>query len=132
MFQDPDYHDYCHHILMAAVQMAADGFLIFPCLYQTKKPATPSGFYNASANPATIRRWFGGGFRYNLAVRTGLASGIWVLDADNLDSLTALEDRYGRLRGTRQSQTACGIHAWFKTTGIPIPSSNGRIGPASM
>jgi hypothetical protein len=92
-----DQHDkHCHDMLTAALEMAADGFLIFPCLYQTKKPATPSGFYNASTNPKTIERWFGGSFRRNLAARTGLASGAWVLDADDPESLTALEARHGQ------------------------------------
>jgi hypothetical protein len=122
-----DHH--CRDTLMAALTLAAAGLAVFPCLYRTKKPATTRGFYDASTNPATIRRWFGGNFRRNAAVRTGLTSGAWVLDADTLESLTALEDRFGPLPGTRQSQTARGIHAWFKTSGVPIPSSNGHVAP---
>jgi hypothetical protein len=122
-FHDPN----CRDMLLAALALATAGFAVFPCRYRTKEPATDRGFYNASTNPATVKRWFAGNFRYNLAVRTGLASDAWVLDADDLESLTALEDRYGPLPVTRQSQTARGLHFWFRPAGIPIPSSLSHV-----
>jgi hypothetical protein len=68
--------------LDAALSLAAEGYSVFPCVARTKQPAVRRGFYSANTNPATIRRWFGGTVNYNLAVRTGMASGIWVLDID--------------------------------------------------
>jgi hypothetical protein len=125
MFHDP----HCRDVLTAALTLASAGLAVFPCVYRQKEPASRHGFYDATTNPATIKRTFGGNFRRNLAVRTGLASDAWVLDADNLGSLTALEDRYGRLPVTRQSQTARGLHFWFRPAGIPIPSSASHVAP---
>jgi hypothetical protein len=91
--------------LTAALSLAAEGCSIFPCFYGTKEPAIRRGFYSASTNPATIRRWFGGTVNYNLAVRTGMASGIWVLDIDRRHggdkSLAELEREQGALPPTR-------------------------------
>jgi Bifunctional DNA primase/polymerase, N-terminal len=123
MFQD----GYCHDVLTAALALTSTGLAVFPCVYRQKEPGTKHGFYDATTNPATVKRWFGGNFRRNLAVRTGLASDAWVLDADDLESLTALENQYGRLPVTRQSQTARGFHFWFRPAGIPIPSSTSHV-----
>ena len=124
-FGDPE----CGAMLDAALALAAKGMAVFPLKYLTKEPATRCGFYDASTNPATIERWFGGNFKRNLAVRTGLASGVWVLDVDDAGSLEALEARYGRLQTTLQSQSSRGIHFWFKTPTSPLRNSAGRVGP---
>jgi hypothetical protein len=123
MFNDP----YCQEMLLDALALAAIGLSVLPCIYCQKEPATKRGFYDATTNPATIKRWFGGNHPYNLAVRTGLASGAWVVDVDNPESLAALENQHGPLPVTRQSQSSRGLHFWFRTTGFPIPSSNGRV-----
>jgi len=123
MFQDA----YCSETLLAATALASIGLSVFACIYAGKEPATASGFYAATTNPATIKRWFGGNFRRNLAVRTGLTSRAWVLDVDDLESLTALEANHGTLPRTRQSQTARGLHFWFREAGLPIPSSANRV-----
>lgn len=132
MFHDP----HCHDMLMAALALARTGLLVFPCVYCQKEPATKHGFYDATTNPATIKRWFGGNFRRNLAVRTGLPSGAWVLDIDDPDALTALQERHGPLPITRRSQSGRGSHLWFKTTAIPVPSSacvaNGLVAEDGM
>jgi hypothetical protein len=125
MFQD----HYCHHVLTAALALASDGRAVFPLIYCQKEPATEHGFYDATTNPATIRRWLGGNFRRNLAVRTGLASGCWVLDCDDPNALKSLEETYAPLPVTRRSQSSRGPHLWFTTTGVPIPSSTGRVAP---
>jgi Bifunctional DNA primase/polymerase, N-terminal len=46
-----------HEFLEAALRYAAQGFSIFPCRHATKQPATKRGFYKATTNPGTIRRW---------------------------------------------------------------------------
>src|SRR5258708_38380816 len=102
-FQDA----HCAETLAAALALASVGFAVFPCVYAKKEPATRRGFFDASTNPGTIRRWFGGNFRRNLAVRTGNASGVWILDEDDPDSLKAIEDRHGPFPVTRQSQSSC-------------------------
>src|SRR5271166_2907766 len=112
-----------------ALDYVALGFCVFPCIARSKEPATRRGFYDASTNPATIRRWFGAK-DYNIAVRTGLASGIWVLDVDGADGaavLGNLETEHGGLPVTLCSITSAGCHLWFRADGH-IPSSAGRVG----
>ena len=118
-------------MLQAALDLAGLRFCVFPCLPRSKEPATRRGFYDATTNPATIRRWFGSTAQYNVAIRTGLASAIWVLDVDGIegaDSLRALEDKHGPLPATRQSQTARGLHLWWRADS-PVQCSASRVAP---
>jgi hypothetical protein len=114
----------------AALGLAAEGYSVFPCRHRTKEPAIRRGFYSATTNPATIRRWFGGTQEYNVAVRTGMASGVWILDIDEggAASLRRLEDEHGELPPTRTSLTTKGMHLWWRTDS-PIPCSASRIAP---
>jgi hypothetical protein len=130
MVQDP----YCRAVLEAALALAGEGIAVFPLKYAAKEPEARSrGFYDATTNPATIRRWFGGKFKRNLGARTGQASGVWVLDEDELGALAALAEKHGPLPATRESSTGRGRHLWFKTTPLPIPSrqGKGRIWPGT-
>jgi hypothetical protein len=109
---------------------AALGFQVFPLKPQTKEPATRRGFYEATNNPATLRRWFGGAYPYNIGIRTGIASGAWVFDVDGEAgalSLARLEAEHGELPPTPISTTSGGCHFWFKAV-EPIPGSIGKIG----
>jgi hypothetical protein len=115
--------------LEAALDYAALGLCVFPCLPWSKEPATKRGFYDATTNPATIRRWFGSAAQYNIGIRTGLASGIWVLDVDGPEGeagLRAAQAAHGRLPATRQSQSARGAHLWWRTD-TPVQCSAGRV-----
>jgi bifunctional DNA primase/polymerase-like protein len=112
-----------------ALDYAAAGWQVFPLQPRSKVPAIKGGFHAATTNPATIRRWFGGAYPYNIAVATGLAAGVFVLDVDGVDgvlSVERLERQHGPLPRTRTSMTANGSHLWFRTT-IPIMSSVGEI-----
>jgi hypothetical protein len=118
--------------LEVALDYAAQGLSVFPCVFGTKEPAVRRGFYSASTNPEVIRRWFGGTLQYNIAIRTGLASGAWVLDIDDrhggFASVDELEQRYGKLPLTRRCRTANGVHLWWRNT-CPIQCSADRVGP---
>jgi hypothetical protein len=107
-------------VLEAALDYATQGLFVFPCRHRTKEPAVHRGFYSATTNPATIHRWFGGTVDFNIAVRTGLISGIMVLDVDDrhggFDGLRELEERYGPPPPTRTCRTANGVHLWFGIT----------------
>jgi hypothetical protein len=119
------------HALAAALDYAAEGLAVFPCVYRGKKPAVNRGFYAATTNPETIRRWFGGSYPYNLAIRTGLASRAWILDVDDrhggFAGLGELEQRCGRLPVTRCCRTSNGIHLWWRSN-CPIENSEERVG----
>jgi hypothetical protein len=117
--------------LNAAIDYAARGFAVFPCSPRSKHPALPGGFKNGTSNPALIRRWWLARPDYNIGIRTGIASGVWVLDVDGDDGATvlaALEAKHGPLPPTLISVTSEGCHFWFLYD-CPIPcSADDRIG----
>jgi Bifunctional DNA primase/polymerase, N-terminal len=116
-------------MLAAALAYAARGWCAFPLLERAKEPATRRGFYDATTNPATIKRMFGAGFPYNIGIRTGQASQLIVLDGDDEEgvaNLRRLHAEHGQLWPTLASRTARGPHLWFTTT-APVPCSNSRI-----
>ena len=84
--------------LCAALSYAASGLAIFPCQYRAKEPAVHRGFYSATTNPATIQRWFGGTVDFNIALRTGLISGVMVLDVDDRHGGCRARAARGRIR----------------------------------
>jgi hypothetical protein len=118
-------------MLSAALDLAALGLSVFPCLEKSKEPAVSRGFYSATTNPATIRRWFGDSFHhYNLAIRTGIASGVAVFDIDGPNGAAAaaeLEAKFGPLPRTLTAITANGCHLYYRIA-EPLESSHGRIG----
>jgi hypothetical protein len=116
--------------LADVLDYAARGWAVFPIRPRAKLPATPRGFYDATTNPATLQRWFAR-YPYNVGVRTGAASQIFVLDVDGdsgADRLRNLEFENGRLPDTLSSSTAKGRHYWFLCDS-PLPCSAGKIGP---
>src|SRR5262249_2350778 len=71
------------------------------------------------------------GFPYNVAVRTGMMSGVFVIDIDGeigQATLDRLEAEHGRLPNTLTSTTGKGRHLWFTCTS-DIACSTGKIGP---
>ena len=96
-------------LLQAALDLAARGFSVFPLLPMSKAPACRRGFKDATTNPATIRRWWLAQPDYNIAIATGLISGVWVLDVDGATgavTLCDLEAENGPLPATLISITS--------------------------
>jgi hypothetical protein len=116
----------------AALKLANRGLHIFPCRPRDKRPATARGFLDATTDARIIERWWQQEPRCNVAVATGAASGIMVLDVDDLDAeaeLRKLETAHGALPPTVESITARGRHLFFKWPGRDIRSSAGKIAP---
>jgi hypothetical protein len=122
----------CAGRLAEALRYSFRGWQVFPLKPRSKLPAIARGFYSATTNPATLRRWFGNGHGYNIGVRTGVASSIMVVDTDvrhgGPTTLQALEDEHGLLPATLTVITSGGDHRYFRIN-TPIPSSTGRLGP---
>jgi hypothetical protein len=115
-------------MLEAALTFAAQGLAVFPCVPRTKDPATKRGFYDATTNPATIRRFWRIADR-NIGIPTGAVSGFWVLDIDpgGEEHIRRFEAEHGALPPTRMVITGRGgRHLWFKYVG-PIECSVGRV-----
>jgi len=116
-------------LLQAALDLAARGFSVFPLWPQSKEPACRRGFKDCTTNPSTVRRWWQAQ-DYNIAVVTGLISGVWVFDVDGAvgaSTLRDLEAKNGNLPATLVSITSAGPHFWFRAIG-EIQSSAGRVG----
>jgi hypothetical protein len=66
----------------AAARYAAVGVPVCPCVPGQKRPLTVHGFHDASTDPRTIRAWWVRSPMANIAIPTGAASGIEVVDID--------------------------------------------------
>ena len=118
-------------MLPAALEYAALGWSVFPCRPRGKEPAIAGGFQAATTNPQTIKRYWQQSDR-NIGIRTGAASGFWILDIDGDKgeaSLRALELNYGRLPTTPQVITGGGGRHFCFQYREPISSTASRIAP---
>jgi Bifunctional DNA primase/polymerase, N-terminal/Primase C terminal 1 (PriCT-1) len=119
-------------VIRSALALAARGFHIFPCRPQDKRPATANGLKDATTDPDIIRAWWRQQPDNNIAIATGPASGIFVVDVDGLDAeatLRGLEAEHGALPVTVEVITARGRHVYFKWPQEPVRNSAGKIGP---
>ncbi len=78
-------------VMHAALALAARGWPVFPCSDATKAPLTPrssapgakdGGLYHASTDRVRVEAWWKDHPRAMIGLRTGAASGFWVLDLD--------------------------------------------------
>lgn len=93
----------------------------------------PRGLKNATTDAALVERWFRDA-PWNVAVATGIASGIVVLDIDPRHggdaSLAALERQHGPLPSSWRFLTGGGgEHILLRHPGGMVPNSAGKVGP---
>jgi hypothetical protein len=113
------------------------GWPVFPCHEagpQRKRPYVARGFHGASRDPAIIGRWWRQWPGALIAVPTGEASGIVVLDIDVKDprahGFDTLEDLGIILPETPMTHTASdGLHCLFANPERELKCSAGLIGP---
>lgn len=133
----------------AAHHYAARGWGVFPCHEPTaagcscdrsdcgspaKHPRTRRGLYYATTDPGLITRWWRRWPTANVAVRTGSASGLLVLDVDpehgGLAALVELQQTHGALPPSLAVRTGGGgRHHWFVHPGGHVRNSAGLLGP---
>lgn len=105
---------------VAALRFAGAGVPVFPCVPHEKRPLTPQGFKNATANPVMVERWWRRWPDANIGLPTGTASGFDVVDVDvhasgdGFRSLGLAEDA-GLLNGwaARVRTPSGGLHLYF-------------------
>jgi len=118
--------------LRAALKLAARGLHVFPCQPHDKRPATTNGLKAATIDPDVITRWWRQAPTCNIGVATGSASGIMVVDVDDIDAeaeLKKLEDEHGALPATVEAVTARGRHLFFKWPERDIRNSASKLAP---
>lgn len=124
------------------------GWPVFPIIPQGKKPATATGFKEATRDPAIIAQWWDRNPEYNIGIATGAGNdGIFVIDLDEnaekgvsgIKTLMDYETVHGALPATITSQTPRGgRHLLFRSDsdvkcktgispGVDIRGSGGYI-----
>jgi Bifunctional DNA primase/polymerase, N-terminal/Primase C terminal 1 (PriCT-1) len=119
-------------MIRTALTLAAKGLRVFPCRPRSKRPATANGLNDATTERNTIIRWWQEQPDANVAIATGAASGLFVLDIDGVDAeaaLRRLEAEHGTLPPTVEVVTPRpGRHVWFQMPpGIDIRNSVGKV-----
>jgi len=97
--------------LRQALDYAASGWPVFPCLPGQKIPATRHGHRDATTDTAQITAWFGRQPGWNLAIATG-APGPDVLDVDRHGPAG---NGFAALARLRAAGLLDGASAWIRT-----------------
>ena len=111
--------------LAAALKYAEEGFPVCPFgAYGQKIPFTEHGIHDASTDPDQVREWWAKHPNARIALAPGPEAGFFVLDvdrpkkpgdADGVDTLRELEEKYGELPKTAWERTPSGgFHFFFK------------------
>lgn len=106
----------------AAMAYTKRGWPVLPLTAQTKQPLgklVPHGLKDATTDQETLARWWQGDPMANIGIRTGVASGLVVLDIDprngGSENLRELEQQNRELPHTVMSLTGGGgAHIFFK------------------
>lgn len=120
-------------ILAAALDYAARGWHVFPCIAGGKTPLTPNGFKDATTDPGQIREFIDAFGQCNIGIATG-ASGLVVLDVDTknggIASIKALLQELPEIRNGLLARTSTdGLHYYFAAReGVELRNSAGRLG----
>jgi hypothetical protein len=112
----------------AALDCLARGWSVIPVERGAKRPLVRWREYQQRCpTPSELRTWFTHWPEANLAVVTGIQSGLVVLDVDaahgGVENLAALEDRHGELPATLEAITGGGgRHLYFGHPGGFVPN----------
>lgn len=132
------------NLLSAAVAYASAGYPVFPlheldelhrcscgkpgCEHGGKHPRVSRGFHAATTDTAQVLRWWRKWPNGNIGIRTGAASGLLVIDVDDLTGLDELEARIGKLPATLTASTGSGgLHLYFRYPNVEIRNSAGKL-----
>jgi hypothetical protein len=120
-------------MLAAALTYAEAGLNVFPLKPRSKVPATIDGLKSATTDAEQVDAWWERWPDANVAIRTGVESGVVVLDVDvqhgGAGSLRELELRHGELPKTARVLTGGGgQHVYLRHPGSEIRNSAGKLG----
>lgn len=119
----------------AALIYGGEGLHVFPC-NGNKEPLVADGFYAATCDLDQIRQWWAKWPGANIGIRTGVESGVVVLDGDvkhDIDGVGAVTELLGAeaTRTLQASTPSGGKHFFFDHPGEGkhVPTSAGKIAP---
>jgi hypothetical protein len=93
----------------AAPEIAKAGYKVFPV--KGKASSVTGGFYAATTDPSQIAAWIEDGHGdHDIAIPTGIVSGVVVIDADSPETYAEMEASYG----LPTVKTRRGGHWWFR------------------
>jgi hypothetical protein len=101
-------------LLAQALRLAREGFHVLPCR-NNKAPACTRGLHDATTDPAKVARLFAGQDVALIGVRTGIESGVAVLDLDGNPGLAWMARERTSLQATVKVKTRRGgVHLWYR------------------
>jgi hypothetical protein len=87
-----------------------------------------NGLKDATTDPERIERWWRANPNYNVAIATGTASGIFIIDVDDAEAeLRRLEAEHGALPPSVEAITARGRHVYLKMPHADVHNSAGKL-----
>jgi hypothetical protein len=104
-------------LLDTALSLASDGIPVFPCRRPDKRPTCPNGFYDATSEPAAVKRPWSAHPGNLIGVPTGLISGLFAADIDSGRHLSAAEwhqQNQHRLQTRVHRTESGGLHLLFQ------------------
>ena len=116
-------------MLHTALRLAQKGLAVFPCRSRDKRPATANGLKDATTDPEAIASWWQQDPNFNIAIATGAASGVFVVDVDGIDAeatLRRLEVEHDALPPSIEVITARGRHVYFQMPDIDLRNRQAR------
>jgi len=103
------------------------------CSKPGRHPLVRRGFHAATLHADLINRWWVRWPRAKVGIRTGVASGLIVLDIDGapgMEALRSLRREEGPVRAAWTRSGSGGWHAYLRMpAGVLVPNSAGRLGP---
>lgn len=107
-----------------APDLAKAGYPVFPIRPDGKEPSVEGGFYAFSKDLSEIAAWIEDGREHhNIAIPTGILSGVVVIEADTPERYAWMEERYG----LPTVKTRRGGHWYFRHPRNGKVSSNSGI-----
>jgi hypothetical protein len=112
-----------------ALELARKGVPVFPCNPADKRPLTPNGFKDATADPDIIHLWWTEHPDALIGVPTGTRFVVVDADLQHEDAQRWLDENRGRIPLTRTHRTRSGGLHWLFQPHALIKCSTGRLGP---
>ncbi len=103
-------------MLEAAIYYASLGWQVFPLQPRKKEPMTHNGFYSGTIDVHQIQQWWTQNPNANIGIRTGVESGVTVIDIDGKEgraSYAEVQDIFPQTP-TRVIKTPNGWHLYFQ------------------